>query len=270
MTGDTGSPSFDEMVERVLLRVTTPRRAREPQLAAPLVDVDRVMVPTPAGAVAAWRLGDGPATMLIHGWQDDSSLWSPLMEALQQASMPFVAFDLPAHGFSEGDRGLPFELVDAAHAVVDALGPVDALVAHSFAGGGSALTISEGLPAERLVLIAPPLWPSNATRFHRVAAQYGYPTEVADRARDIYRATTAASRADYDMRTRVTELDAAVLIVSSLDDERMAVEDARTIAPMLRNGELFELRGPDHRGCAQDPVVIQRVVEFLGADQISS
>ena len=228
------------------------------------------MVPTAHGAVAAWRVGDGPAVLLVHGWQDDSSLWSPLMTALLSAGRAVVAFDLVAHGFSEGERGLTYELVDAAHEVVEALGPVDALVAHSFAGGGSALAISEGLPAERLVLIAPPLWPSNATRFHRVAAQYGYPAEVADRARDIYRATTTASRADYDMRTRVTELDAAVLIVSSLDDERMAVEDARTLAPMLRNGELFELQGPDHRGCAQDPVVIRRVVEFLAEDQISS
>ena len=72
------------------------------------------------------------------------------------------------------------------------------------------------------------------------------------------------------MRTRVTELDAAVLIVSSLDDERMAVEDARTIAPMLRHGELFEVRGPNHRGSAQDPAVIRRVVEFLASNQISS
>src|SRR5262245_61289922 len=258
------------MVERVLDRVWKPRRWREPQLAQAFVGVERHMVPTAHGAVAAWRVGDGPAVLLVHGWQDDSSLWSPLVAALLDAGRDVVAFDLPAHGFSEGDRGLTFELVDPAHALVDALGPIDGLVAHSFAGGGSALAISEGLPAELLVLIAPPLWPSTATRFHRVAAQYGYPVEVAERSRDIYRATTTASRADYDMRSQLTELDTAVLIVSSLDDERMAVEDARTIAPMLRRGELFELRGPDHRGCAQDPAVIRRVVEFLRADQISS
>ncbi len=74
MTADAGAPSFDEMVERVLLRVTTPRRSGEPELATPLVGFDCVMVPTPAGAVAAWRVGEGPATVLVHGWQDDSSL----------------------------------------------------------------------------------------------------------------------------------------------------------------------------------------------------
>ena len=258
------------MVERVLDRVWKPQRRGEQHLAGPLVGVERHMVPTEHGAVAAWRIGDGPAILLVHGWQDDSSLWSPLMAALLEAGRAVVAFDLLAHGFSEGDRGLTFELVDAAHAVVAELGPIDGLVAHSFAGGGCALAVSEGLPAKRLVLIAPPLWPTSATRFHRVAARLGYPNEVAERAREIYRATTVPSRADYDIRSRLAEVDAAVLIVSSLDDEQMAVEDARTIAPLLRRGELFELRGPDHRGCAQDPVVIRRVVEFLAGDQISS
>jgi pimeloyl-ACP methyl ester carboxylesterase len=258
------------MVARVLDRSWKPRRLGEPQLADPLVGVERHTVPTAHGAVAAWRVGEGPAVLLVHGWQDDSSLWSPLMAALLDAGRAVAAFDLLAHGFSEGDRGLTFELVDAAHAVVDVLGPIDGVVAHSFAGGGCALAISEGLPADRLVLIAPPLWPTNATRFHRVAAAFGYPSEVGDRAREIYRATTIPSRADYDIRSRLADLDAAVLIVSSLDDEQMAVEDARTIAPMLRRGELFEVRGADHRGCAQDPVVIRRVVEFLAGDQISS
>jgi pimeloyl-ACP methyl ester carboxylesterase len=265
MTGDAGSPSFDEMVERVLLRVTTPRRAGEPLLAAPLVDVDRVMVPTPAGAVAAWRLGDGPATMLVHGWQDDSSLWSPLMEALQQASMPFVAFDLPAHGFSEGDRALTFEVADALHAVGTALGPVRAVVAHSFPAGACALAFLEGFPAERIALVAPPLWPASQSRFHRVAENYGYPSEVGDAARAAYLAGASPTRVGFEGRAAVAGLDAAVLIVSSLDDEQMAVEDARTIVPQLARGELFELHGPDHRECARDPRVVERIVAFVGA-----
>ena len=221
------------------------------------------MVPTPHGAVAAWRVGTGPATLLVHGWQDDSSLWSPLMAALLEAEKPFVAFDLPAHGFSEGDRGLIFEAADALHAVTSALGPIDSLVAHSFACGASALAVSEGLPATRVALVAPPLWPANVGRFHRVAASLGFPVEVAERARVIYRGTTTPDRAEYDVRTQLVELDVDVLLVSSLDDERMAVEDARILAPKLARGGLFEVHGADHRETARDPDVIRRIVEFI-------
>ena len=269
MGGEAGSAggaqelSFDEMVQAVLDRVWKPRRWREPQLAAPLVGFDPEMVPTQHGAVAAWRVGIGPATLLVHGWQDDSSLWAPLMTALLEQSLPFVAFDLPAHGFSEGDRCLTFEVVDALHTVADALGPIQSLVAHSFAAGASALAVSEGLPATRVALIAPPLWPASATRFHRVAEHLGFPVDVAERARTLYLQTSTASRATYDMRTQLAHLDVEMLLISSLDDERMAVEDARTLAPQLSRGELFELHGPDHRETAQDPEVIQRIVNFI-------
>jgi pimeloyl-ACP methyl ester carboxylesterase len=170
---------------------------------------------------------------------------------------------LPAHGFSEGERGLTFETADALHAVAQRLGPVDSLVAHSFAGGASALATAEGLPISRLVLIAPPLWPPSASRFHRVAAHLGYPAEVGDRARAEYSATTTAERVGYDVRSQLAELVVRVLLVSGVDDERMAVDDARTLAPTLKHGSLYEVDGVDHRESARDPRVIARVVEFL-------
>ena len=255
--------TFDEMVQALLDRVSKPRRRGTPQVAAPLAGIDLVMIPTPHGKVAAWRAGTGPATLLVHGWQDDSSLWSPLMTALGEASHSFVAFDLPAHGFSEGERGLTFEVADALHAVATALGPVQSLVAHSFASGASALAVSEGLPISRMVLIAPPLWPASASRFHRVADRLGYPVEVAERARADYLATTTPARAGYNVRTRLQELDIELLLVSSVDDERMAVDDARSLAPQLRRGALFELRGLDHRESARDPRVVYRILEFI-------
>jgi pimeloyl-ACP methyl ester carboxylesterase len=130
------------------------------------------------------------------------------MEALQQASMPFVAFDLPAHGFSEGDRALTFEVADALHAVGAALGPVAAVVAHSFTAGACALALIEGFPVDRIALIAPPLWPASQSRFHRVAANYRYPSEVGDAARAAYVAGASPTRVDYEGRTAVASLDA--------------------------------------------------------------
>jgi hypothetical protein len=55
-------------------------------------------------------------------------------------------------------------------------------------------------------------------------------------------------------------------MVSSLDDAQMAVEDARTIVPQSARGELFELHGPDHRECARDPRVVERIVAFVRED----
>jgi pimeloyl-ACP methyl ester carboxylesterase len=201
--------------------------------------------------------------LLVHGWQDDSSLWSPLMLALQGAGASFVAFDLPAHGFSEGERGQTFEVADAVHCVARELGPVRAVVAHSFAGGAAGLAVSEGLAVRRLVLVTPPLWPPDASRFHRIAQRRGFPVEVGDRAFAEYTATTRPERAGYDVRRVLAGLELPVLVVSSLDDSGALLDQARALVPQLARGELFEVHGPGHRATAYHPRVIARIIEFL-------
>jgi pimeloyl-ACP methyl ester carboxylesterase len=106
----SSSPSRAE-VEAFELNVVPPRR-EEPRLADALVSVERHMLPSPQGAVAAWRVGEGPAVLLVHGYADDHSLWSVLIEALIVRDRPLVALDLPAHGFSEGRWGLAESTVE--------------------------------------------------------------------------------------------------------------------------------------------------------------
>ena len=108
----------DQRVARVIDRATIPGRDRAPRLAEQLADAERLDVATPHGAVAAWRFGAGPAVLLVHGWRDSARLWDPVMAELRARGRPFVALDLPGHGFSEGERCMTDEVPDAdVHAV---------------------------------------------------------------------------------------------------------------------------------------------------------
>src|SRR5688572_30071568 len=122
-----------------------------------LAATDTTLVPTRWGDVAAWRLGSGPAVLLVHGFEDDNSLWSYLVDELAERGRPLVAFDLPGHGASTGDWGMSFEGTDAIVAVAHALGPIDAVVAHSAGCGMATAAIGEGWPVGRAAFIAPPL-----------------------------------------------------------------------------------------------------------------
>ena len=86
-----GSPDLVAMVARVIDRASIPGRGREPQLAAQLAEVEQVDVATPHGTVAAWRVGAGPAVLLVHGWRDSARLWDPLMSELEARGRSFVA-----------------------------------------------------------------------------------------------------------------------------------------------------------------------------------
>lgn len=83
----------------------------------------------------------GPAVLSVHGKEDSHSLWGPLVDLL-------------------ADRGR-------------ALGPLDAVVAHSSGAPVAALAMSEGLGVDRAVFIAPPLRADN--RWLRHAERLGRP-----------------------------------------------------------------------------------------------
>jgi pimeloyl-ACP methyl ester carboxylesterase len=253
--------SSDETVQAFLRANVVPARRAEPRLAPALASTEKQLVPSPQGVLAAWRLGDGPAVLLVHGWEDDNSLWAPLIEELVERRRPLVVFDLPAHGFSEGEWGLGPQAADGIAAVAAAMGPIDAVVAHSFGAGGVMIAMSEGLVVDRMVLIAPPLRTSN--RWLRYAEKLGVTEDVAFAAQSIYEERIGPARASLDLRSELTKLDVDLLVIHSADDERAALSDSQEVVPMCRRGELVVVDGLTHRRSARDPEVVARVAEFV-------
>ncbi len=244
----------DDEADRFLHAVVCPRRRDEPRLAAAFGDAEMHLVPTAHGRVAAWRLGDGPAALLLHGWEDDHSLWAPLIDAL-------VACDFPGHGFSEGEISYGAEWADTCIVLAAALGPVDAIVAHSAGCGPSMMATTEGLVVDRAVLVAPPLRSGN--RWQRVAARMGVPPDVAAEAQARYEARIGPDRAAFHLGDLLPTVDIDVLLVHSTDDERMPVVATEAAAATCPRAELFIVGGANHRRTARDPDVVARIVDFL-------
>lgn len=239
---------------RDLLANMRPRRRVRPRLAEPLRDARDQQVETPFGPVMAWRLGDGPAVLLVHGWEDDNALWGPLIDMLLEDGRSVVALDLPGHGFSPAEEA-GFESASAAIlAVGEALGPIVAVVAHSFGCAASVQAIRNGLPARKAVLIAANL-PRRQGWFERLR-RHGAPDELIDRVK-------ALSPTPYDIEADLPGLSAEALYVHSLDDEQCPVEDVEAMAALWPGARLALTDGLGHRPVAQDPATLARVMQFL-------
>jgi pimeloyl-ACP methyl ester carboxylesterase len=260
-TDPVPSDRFDDDVQQFLLALVRPTRRRAPRRADRFDGVAPTMVQSPAGPLAAWRLGTGPAVLLVHGWEDDSSLWSPLVDELANRGRAVVAFDLPAHGESGGDWGLGFEGTDGVHAVAAALGPIDAIVGHSFGAGCASLAITEGLAVERAVFIAPPL--RTANRWLRYADRLGVSQKVAAEAERIYGASHGASRTQWNPRAALPQLDVELLVVHSVDDERNPFDDSEDVVSNAPRARLFTAHGLTHRRTARDPDVVTHIASFV-------
>jgi pimeloyl-ACP methyl ester carboxylesterase len=265
-------PEFAAAVQALLRANGVPPRRAEPRLAPLLTSVERHSVRIGEGMIAAWRCGTDRAVLLVHGWEDDNSLWAPLIDALAEQQRALVAFDMPAHGFSDGDWGLHPQAADAVLAVAAELGPVDAVVGHSSGASIAGLAIREGLAVDRAVLIAPPLRGDN--RWLRLAARLGYSQDVARAAQATYEEGISRARVEFDLRSALPSLDVDLLVIHSVDDERMPFSDSRDVVSECRRADLVAVNGLTHRRTARDPEVVARVVEFLvrgfGADRSAS
>jgi pimeloyl-ACP methyl ester carboxylesterase len=252
---------FDDAVQDFLRAYAVPRRLREARLADRLGAAEATVVPTRWGDLMAWRLGSGPGVLLVHGWEDDNSLWSPLIDELDRRGRAVVAFDLPGHGASGGDWGVSFEGSDGIVAVSAALGPIDAVVAHSAGCGVATGAIGEGWKVERAAFIAPPLAEGN--RWLRYAGKLGVSDDVAMAAKEIYDAAHGPERAMWNARTAYAALDVDLLVVQSRDDERHSFRDTQEVVALNRRARLVLIDGPTHRRTARDPGVINLVADFV-------
>jgi pimeloyl-ACP methyl ester carboxylesterase len=253
---------LDVAASDFLAAMMRPRRRARPRLAEPLRNAEERSVDTPHGAVAAWRLGEGPAVLLVHGWEDDNSLWTRLIDQLTAFGRAVVALDLPGHGFSDGERCAPPDAANAVTAVAMEIGPIEAVVAHSFGCPASVMAMENGLAVERIALIAAPL--GRRRRWDRLAGEMTVDGRIVARAKILYEERVGAS-AHFDLRDAAERMRARALFLHSLDDEQVPFDGAREASDRWRGSEFVLVDGLGHRQIAQDADVVARIVDFLNA-----
>ncbi len=270
--GAPASPSssnadLDAQAQQVLDALQPRRRARPP-LAEPLREAEDREVGTPFGPVMAWRLAPWgsspttPAALLVHGWEDDNCLWGPLIEALIEAGRPIVALDLPGHGFSPAEGCSIGRAAAAICAVAEGVGPVDALVAHSFGCPASTRAMADGLPIRRAALIATPMPTATGNYWPKVKAQMGVSDAVIERAQALIVAQESIFPT-FDYPALAAGMTANALFVHSIDDTDCEPENSRTLADAWPGAQTLWVDGLGHRRLVQDAATVSRVVAFI-------
>jgi predicted alpha/beta hydrolase family esterase len=248
---------------------TTPRRHQRPvreqrvlATARPFsIDV-ALRAPRWHGAhqkVAAWRWGHGPVVLLVHGWEGRGSQLGAFVEPLVDAGLSVVTFDAPAHGDSAGSQLYLTDHADCIVDVVAAIGPVHAIVAHSFGAAAVLLAQSRGgVDAPRNVMIAPNVVIDDAVRrFAKVVA-------LDDRDRSTLEDQLAQQsgvgveslRLDRLIGTRSSQL----LVVHDKADPEVPFDHGQRLALLWPDARLLATHDLGHRRVLRDPAVIDAVV----------
>ena len=255
------SEEIEAEARALVERMTVPKRRVRPRLAEALRDAEDREVETPSGPVMAWRLGKGPATLLVHGWEDDNCLWGPLADKFHDIGRAVVVLDLPGHGFSPAEDPSLASASGAIRAVAEALGPVDSVVAHSYGCPVSIHAMASGLAVARAALIASPNF-RPGDRWAR-AARRGVPPEIIARARAIFDERGQSAEPDFDLEEAAEGMTAKALFVHSLDDEECPADNAQILKRRWPGAKLALGDGLGHRLIAQDAAMLDRIVDFI-------
>jgi pimeloyl-ACP methyl ester carboxylesterase len=251
--------------ERIWFTLPRPRRHPAVPVTAPrtgyTVEVD-------GHTVVGDVFGAGSRTVYaLHGWAGYRGQLESFVDPLVARGYRVVTLDAPSHGdsapgkFGPRSSSIP-EFTAALTAVAARFGRPDGLLAHSLGATAAACALCDGLPARRVVLLAPMASPvSFATQFSRVLGlgRRTYPRLIARVERRV-----GAPMRHFD----VPEFGRAVampptLVIHDRDDVSTPVSDGAAIAAAWPSARLQVTTGLGHRKMLGDPTVIADTVDFL-------
>jgi len=243
----------------------TPRRHEPPahEVAIRAEATLSFSIPHDGMALDALSWGEGErVVVLAHGWEGRGTQLGRFVHPLVAAGFRVVAFDGPAHGRSPGRQTDIVHYSRVFASVSASVGPVYAVVAHSFGGAACMTAMGEGLiHLERLALVGVPsalMYPLG--EFRRVT---GLPDAVWTRllrrmARRIGKRPEAA-----DVAALSNDLRIPGLLVHCQDDTEVDYANAERIHAAWPHAELMTTSRLGHRRILKDPEVIAATVAFL-------
>lgn len=249
-----------ELAAHLFLRTTHPD-APERERGA-LEGWTPLAVPYRGRTLPAWTRGEGPAVLVVHGWDGRGAQLAGLGDAIVAAGCRVVLFDGPGHGADIARSSSIAELAEAvraAAAVASPSRPLHAIVAHSAGGSASVRAMALGVRAHRLVLVAP------GTDVERIGGEAAALLGLGDSAYRRFRAAVerraGATWRDVDPVHAAAWLadEASLLVIHDRDDREVPLADARRLVAAWPGAELHVTRGLGHRRILRDGAVLARV-----------
>ncbi len=207
-----------------------------------------------------------PWVLFAHGWSSFGLRCLPWMRALRAAGYALVAYDQPRHGRSEGGSATVPGFARAMTHVASRHGRPAAVIAHSMGGAAATYALSQGLQAERAILIAPAA--DLRAAGERFAETVGLAPTLVDRMFEGFERTLGVSVDEIAAHRHAPALGLPALVVHDLDDSDVPWHEGEAYARLWPQARLLSTTGLGHHRIAADAVVIDAALRFLAGEAV--
>lgn len=240
-----------------------PRRHVRPPPSLPLRLADQRI--DLGDGLVAWRWGEGPAVLLVHGFEGNRAQFAAIIEALVERGFAAVALDIPAHGESAGNELTAVKFIAAIERTLARLGPVHAVVGHSMGGAMSLFSIAHTGGAKRIALISAP------SSLKRELQRFAKAVGLSKRGTAAFIASienhVGRPAADFDVRRIAGKVSLPLLLIHDQNDRQVPVLEAARAAHVLPEAELMVTHGLGHNRLLADAAVVTAIVDFVSVQE---
>jgi pimeloyl-ACP methyl ester carboxylesterase len=205
-----------------------------------------------------------PSTvLLLHGWMASASHMSAFVQPLLDEGFRVIALDAPAHGRSSGFQTSMPEFAEAICRVVQELGPVDGIIAHSFGGASSLFLLHyqpNAIAINSLVTLASP---NQVERMMQIIVRgLGGSDRLRQEMEKCFLKRYGNPVDYYAIENMVVDNPLPGLVIHDRDDGLVHFGEGEAIAQAWPRAQLIATEGLGHGDILRDPAIIQQVVEF--------
>jgi pimeloyl-ACP methyl ester carboxylesterase len=241
------------------------RRTRRSRPRAGERDVLQSAVPSRIAGMQVWSWSEGPTVLLVHGWNGRATQLGSMVEPLVARGYRVVAFDALGHGDSGGSQSSLPELASCVRQVVEELGGVYAVIAHSLGGAATTFALAYGMEVERAVFISPPADPREFLKIFGTAL--GINDAVRMRVKQRVERRLGVRMEEMQAYAIAPTMQIPLLVIHDRDDKEVPVDVGRGIAEAWPGAELVVTEGLGHQRILRDEGVRNVAVSFIDAPE---
>lgn len=261
------APMWQASLAAKLFLRTPPRRVPRSKDAIPAGRVRAFARGTVVGEVWEPKATPLGTVLLLHGWGGRRTQLYPFVPRLLGAGYRVATFDAPGHGDSRGSWLSLILFARTIRKVAAELGPLSAVIAHSFGGPAAAIAIRDGLLVERLVTIGAPADPT--AWFSQFCAYLGFDAAATKRARAAIEADVGESMDGLAIERFGDALRLPMLVIHDRLDGEVDYSAAGRIVAAAPGARLVTTEGLGHRRILKHDGVITQALEFIASPNIA-